>query len=282
MRTTAHAMLLLMIAGAAAVLPARSQEQYTLEYRFQKGKVYRFADSTFVRSSQEMMGQEMKSTSTIHAITRVVPEEIRPDGSTVLMISADAMSVSIKNPRMDTTLVLKDMIGKRTRITVSKLGETISKETIDTVRFSGLAAQASARQDLLRLRLMPSKPVSIGEKWTSTKPDTSEMMGGKVVTVSTGDFTLLAKETRQGAECLKISYTGKMKVSGKGSMNGSDFFVEGNGTTSGIYFVDIASGMPVLEDSKYDMESTVAITGAQNMTIPGSQSVTTQRVLLRD
>jgi hypothetical protein len=40
--------------------------------------------------------------------------------------------------------------------------------------------------------------------------------------------------------------------------------------------------MPVWEDSKYDVESTVALTGPQNMTIPGSQSVTAHRTLLKD
>lgn len=85
-----------------------------------------------------------------------------------------------------------------------------------------------------------------------------------------------------GVECAKISYSGKLTISGKGSMNGADFFVEGTGSTGGIYFVEIATGMPVREDSKYDMESTVAVTGAQNMTIPSSTAVTSHRTLLKD
>jgi hypothetical protein len=274
-------MILILFAGAVASQAADAQEQFTMQYRLEKGKVYRFADTTFVKASQEVMGQEVKSTSTVVATTRLVPAEIRADGATVLTVSPDLMSVSIKNARMDTTMILNDAIGKRTRLTISKLGETISREVIDTVKLSGMAA-ASGRQDMVRLHLMPPNPVKIGEKWTSTKPDTSESMGGKIATVATGDFTLLAKETKLGVQCLKISYAGKLTISGKGSMNGADFFVEGTGTTSGTYFVDIATGMPVREDSKYDMESTVALTGAQNMTIPSSTSVTAHRTLLKD
>ena len=281
MRMTARTMLLVLFAGAAAHLTADAQEQYTLQYKLEKGKVYRFSDTTLVKSSQEVMGQEVKSTSTVLATTRLVPAEIRADGATVLTVSPDMMSVSVKSARMDTTLVLKDAIGKRTRLTISKLGETIGRDVIDTVKLTGMAA-ASGRQDMVRLHLMPPNPVKIGEKWTSTKPDTTEAMGGKMVTVATGDFTLLAKETKLGIPCLKISYAGKLTVSGKGSMNGADFFVEGTGTTSGTYFVDIATGMPVREDSRYDMESTVALTGAQNMTIPSSTSVTSHRTLLKD
>ena len=281
MRISTRTLLLLLVAGTAASPAADAQEQFTLQYKLEKGKVYRFADTTFVKSSQEMMGQEVKSTSTVLATTRLVPSEIRADGSTVLTVSPDLMSVSVKNARMDTTIILKDAIGKRTRLTISKLGETISREVIDTVKLSGMAAQ-TGRQDMVRLHLMPPTPVKVGEKWTSTKPDTSESMGGKIATVATGDFTLLAKETHMGVQCLKISYAGKLTISGKGSMNGADFFVEGTGTTSGTYFVDIATGLPVREDSRYDMESTVALTGAQNMTIPSSTSVTTHRTLLKD
>lgn len=274
-------MLFLLFAGAVASTAVHAQEEFTLQYRLEKGKVYRFADTTFVKSSQEMMGQEMKSTSTVIATTRLVPADVNADGSTVLTVSPDLMSVSIKSARMDTTMILKDAIGKRTRLTISKLGETISRQVLDTLKLSGMAA-ASGRQDMVRLHLMPPKPVKIGEKWTSTKPDTSESMGGKIVTVATGNFTLLAKETKLGIPCLKISYEGKLTISGKGSMNGADFFVEGTGTTTGTYFVDIATGMPVREDSGYDMESTVALTGAQNMTIPSSMSVTAHRTLLKD
>ena len=281
MRISTRTLLLLLFAGAAASPAADAQEQFTLQYKLEKGKVYRFADTSVVKSSQEMMGQEMKSTSTVLATTRLVPAEIRADGSTVLVVSPDLMSVSVKSARMDTTLVLKEMIGKRTRLTVSKLGETISREVVDTVNLSGMAAQ-TGRQDMVRLHMMPSKPVKVGEKWSATKRDTLDTQGGKMVTVSAGDFTLLSSETKSGTACLKISYTGKLTISGKGTMNGMEFFVEGTGTTAGTYFVDIATGMPVREDSKYDVESTVAITGAQNMTIPGSQSVTAHRTLLKD
>ncbi len=281
MRRNAHATLAVLLALTLAVTAARAQDQYTLQYRLDKGKTYRFVDTTYVKSSQEMMGQEMKTTSTVTTTMRMVPSDVRADGSTVLTISPDFMKVSLKNPRMDTTIVMKEMVGKRTRLTISKLGETLGREIVDTANFSGLSA-STGRQDMVRLHVMPSKPIRIGEKWTTTKPDTFDSGGGKMVTVATGESTLLGKETRNGVPCLKVTYTGKLAISGKGTMNGMEYFVEGNGTTSGTYLLEISSGMTVVEDSQYDVESTVAITGAQNMTIPGSQSVTLHRILLKD
>ena len=46
-------------AGAFALQPALAQDHYTLEYRFVQGKTYRFADSISIKTSQEVMGQEI-------------------------------------------------------------------------------------------------------------------------------------------------------------------------------------------------------------------------------
>jgi hypothetical protein len=281
MRFSPRTILIVLIAAAAACATARAQDQFTLKYALEKGKAYRFADTSLIKSSQEINGQEMKSTVTSYSTVRLVPEEIRRDGATVFIISPDRMTVTVKNARMDTTIDIKEMVGKRTRMTVSALGETLKKEIVDTVQLTPLTAQMG-RQDLIRLHTMPAKPVAIGEKWTSTRPDTNDAMGGRMVTVSTGDFTLVARENKLGVDCLKISYTGKLTVRGKGTMSGMDFFVEGSGTTAGTYYQAVKSGVTVWEDSKYDVESTVALTGPQNMTIPSSTSVSTHRILLKD
>jgi len=81
-------------------IPGRAaQEEFTLQYRLEKGIGLSIADTTFVKSSQEMMGQEVKSTSTVLATTRLVPSEIRADGSTVLTVSPDLMRRQRKKTR---------------------------------------------------------------------------------------------------------------------------------------------------------------------------------------
>jgi len=281
MRFTPRGMFIVLFTGAAVCATAHAQDQYTLKYMLEKGKAYRFADTSLIKSSQEINGQEMKSTITSYSTVRLIPEAIGEDGSTVLTISPDQMKVVVKNARMDTTIDVKEMIGKRTRMTISALGETLKKEVVDTVQLTPLTA-SMGRQDIIRLHTMPAKPVKLGEKWTSTRPDTNDAMGGRMVTLATGEFTLLSRENKLGIDCLKISYAGKLTVKGKGTTNGMDFFVEGSGTTSGTYFQAIRTGVTVWEDSKYDVESTVALTGAQNMTIPSSTSVSTHRILLKD
>jgi hypothetical protein len=256
-----------------------AQESFAIQYRFEKGRAYCFADSITVNSTTEMMGQEMKSTSTVFSVTRAVPTEIRNDGSTVFVVSSDTMNVAIKSNRGDTTLVPREMIGKRTRLTLSRLGDASKRETIDTIKLAG-AMRGVGQRETLRFHVFSPKPVTLGEKWTSTRFDTSDAMGGKMVVVSSMEYCLLAKEKKDGKECVKIGYTGKMTVTGKGSMMGMDLYIEGSGTSSGTTLVDPENGISLSEDSKSEMETTTAATGQQNMTIPSSQSITTHRVLL--
>lgn len=256
-----------------------AQETYSLQYKFEKGKVYRFGDTVTVNSTSEMMGQEMKSTSRSLSVTRAVVDDIQSDGATVFVMSSDTMSVAVKSTRGDTLIVPKEMIGKRTRVTVSRLGKVSNRETIDTIKLTGTIRLVGQRETM-RFHAFSSKPVKLGEKWTSTRSDTSDAMGGKTVVVSTVEYTLAAKSKKAGKECLEIDFAGKMSITGKGSMMGMEIFVEGSGTTSGAVFVDPKTGLPLLEESKTEMETTAALTGQQNMTIPSSQSVISHRGLL--
>ena len=272
------AVFIVLCVALCAVLQAHAQQEFTLRYKFEKGKTYRFIDTINVKSSQEMMGQEVKATSTMRATTDLVATELRGDGTAVLMISPEAMSITIRSPQMDTTIAPKEIIGKRTRVAVSPLGTTSKREVIDTVKFTGLARQV-AQRELVRFHVFPEAPVKVGGTWHSVRPDTNEAMGSKVVTVATMDYSVKGWEKKDGKESLKISYKGKLSITGKGSMMGTDFFVEGSGTTSGMFYLDTATGLVLVEDSTLDMESTVALTGQQKMTIPSSQSVTTHHIL---
>jgi hypothetical protein len=273
--------MLLSVAAALTLQAARAQDKYTLQYKFEEGKAFRLADATSVNVSQEVMGQEMKSTSTMLATMRIVPAQIRPDGIAVLLISPDSLRFAIKAAQMDTTIVLTELIGKRTRLLLSRLGDFSKREVVDTVKLQGLAAQAGQRE-LVRFHTFSAKPVGMGEKWTSTRSDTTETDGGSIVMQPTIEYTLVSKEQQRGTACLKITYAGKIAFSGKGNAMGGTYFVEGTGTISGTVFVNPVNGLPVTEDSKADMESTVALKGQQSMTIPSSQSITSHRILLNE
>ncbi|HUI63879.1 MAG TPA: DUF6263 family protein, partial [Bacteroidota bacterium] len=254
-------------------------EQYTLQYRFAKDKTYRVVDTIQVESDQEIMGRESNSTSTVIATTKILPTEITENGTTTLVSSIESLSLRFQNMQIDTTIVPRELVGQRTRLTVSKFGKTTKREVLDTVRLSGLAATTGQRE-LVRLHIYPEHPVKAGEKWTASRIDTSDAGGNFSVVGTTIDYTLVGKERHRGRDVLRISFSGKLTLSGKGNTMGNDYVVEGTGKMAGTTFVNPETGLSEVDNSKTDMDLSVAVTGQQNLTIPTTQSIVTHRRLV--
>jgi hypothetical protein len=263
---------------AAFTMQAVAGGPYTLRLGLQKGKTYVYGDVVRADVTQEMMGQEMKSATVSTSVSRIVIEKSSADGIAAIS-SLDSIQVSVKNARVDTTMVMPELLGKRSRIVLSPLGKVISKSVIDTVGKAGSPMRGASARDGMRAHLFAEAPVAVGGTWTGVIADTNEAMGGKMVTVSTITYTLAGEEQKAGHACVKVTYTGTLAVEGKGSMMGAEIFTEGKGTLSGVLYFDAAAGVTVLDESKMETDLTAAITGAQNMTMPMSTVATTTRTL---
>jgi hypothetical protein len=263
-----------------SVLTLHAQESYSLQYTLEKGKTYRYLDLSTMKTTQEMMGQEMKISTVSRAVNRIVVDDVLSDGSMVLISSSDSSRLSMSSPRGDTTMVLSNIIGKRTKVTLGKLGKTSDRTVIDSVKMEGMVR--GAQREAARFHRFSEKPVKPGESWKSNSVDTVDMMGGKTVNTSTLEYTLVGREQKLGRECLKITYVGNTSMNGKGRMMGSELFIEGTSKLSGVVYVDPARGINVYEEGKLESESTAAVTGQQNMTIPITQSAQTTRTLLSE
>jgi hypothetical protein len=259
-----------------------AQAQTALKYVFAKGDLYRYADTMLVQTTREMMGQEMKMSQDIFAVTRFQVEGEAPGGGTNIIASTDTLLLKIKSPQMDTTLVPVEALHKRNRITVSSLGEITAREVVDSVKLPMmLRGSGLASREILRLPVFSGKPVNVGEKWTYAKVDSSSSEGGRSTMTTTLEYTLLGQEKYAGRSCAKISFAGKVTVSSKGTMGGgTEVFTEGGGTLSGVMYFDEKKGVFVGEEGTTDMELTAAVTGQQNMTIPITSVTKMKHVLL--
>lgn len=262
---------------AAMFISAQLSAQDALEYKFAKGKTYLYSTASFNNVTQEMAGQEMKFSGETRFLLRAVVDDVK-SGSIVLIVSADSAVSRSKSAMRDTTMVLKDLIGKRMKITVSKAGDVLDRQIIDSIQTA--VQMRGAQRELLQLLVLPAKPVKQGDKWSSTKSDTVDQMGGKVFTTTQFEFTHAGKEQKLGHNCVKISFTAKMTTNGNMKMQGMELFIEGGGKSSGTTYFDAAKGVPVIVESVTDMETTMAATGPQQMTIPitSSQKSTTTLV----
>jgi hypothetical protein len=106
------------------------------------------------------------------------------------------------------------------------------------------------------------------------------MMGGKMVSRTKMDYTVITEAVCEGRSCLQIGFKGEIGIDGKGSMMGMDLFMEGKGKVTGTLMFDPAQGIVVQESSVTDTDMTAAVTGQQNMTIPITANVKLSRRLL--
>jgi hypothetical protein len=274
----------LMLQTAALLLLCATitlgQQKYTLAYHFQPGMVYSYADTSLSKQTQEMMGQEMKITTKTITKSHLLGEGVKPDGAMTVVSALDSMTMAMKSPMRDTTMVVGELLGKRTRLTLSAQGAVIAREVIDSIKAKGMMGSAVSMREFFRFHRFSKDQVSVGSTWKSDAADSSEMMGGKMVSRTKMDYTVLAAAMCEGRSCLQIGFKGEITIDGKGSMMGMDLFMEGKGKVSGTVMFDPAQGVVVHETSATDTDMTAAVTGQQNMTIPITANVNLSKWLL--
>jgi hypothetical protein len=256
-----------------------AQQSHTLVYKFEQGKTYQYKSVSEGTIIQEMMGQEMKIENGSDLTVSLMTDEIAGDGAMTLITKLVEGTTRMKNPMMDTTIAMTDMIGKRMKIQVKTDGTVLGREIIDTVE-SANRMRGVGQREALRFHILPKKTVGTGDTWASSFVDTVDNMGGKIVNSVQNSYTVIGRETKNGADCLKVEYTGEIMIEGSGTMQGMDIYIEGAGAVKGTMYFDPAQGMVVQDESTTETESTIAVTGQQNMTIPLSQMSTTVQTLL--
>jgi hypothetical protein len=266
--------LALFVSGLSA------QETYKLEYKFEKGKTYRYKEVTSGYITQEMMGKEIKMKNETNSVNRLLVDDVTKNGGAVLIISADSMKVFSSSPRGDTTMIINELVGKRTKVTISNIGKIEKREVLDSVKLMGRAAGAAQRESI-QFPQLSDKPLKIGDTWIASTSDTLEQMGGKITVASSYEYKLVGKEKKDIHDCFKVSFTGKVTTEGKASVQGMEFFIDGSGKNSGTIFFDQKAGLVVHEETASDTETNMATTGEQQMIIPITQSTKSLRSLLK-
>lgn len=255
-----------------------SAQSFNLKYNFKKGETYRYRDSSLNEITQELMGTVMKVTTGSNSVIRFVVEDNAPDGIS-LVTSFDSLVATTKTPQMDTTMVMEQLIGKKIRVILSDKGKILDKQIIDSIDSQGEMMQMGMGNS--QFPRLPENQIKVGEKWNMTQVDTLDMMGGKTVITSDIEYTLQNKDEKLGIPVVKIPYTSKLKIEGKGSMMGFDFVLEGTGTAGGNLYFSHTMGVPVYSEANQNYDVTLAGTGEQNMIIPISQSMKVIRSLIK-
>ena len=184
----------------------------------------------------------------------------------------------------DTTIDVKDMNGKRTRIVSTMLGRQISSEIVDTITFSNplMKQFAGSSKNYLRVLMeLPENAMGTGDTWTVAKKDTQDTEGGAVVSESKINATYVRDVDTLGHKCAVFNYTISIGIEGKMKIQQQfDATIAGDGSGKGSAYFDAKAGRLVANVSSLEMNQQIAITGQMSMIIPQSITTTTNMALL--
>jgi hypothetical protein len=272
-------MMITAIVFALINFQAQAQEKFSLSYKMEKGKSYRFRQDNKIETTQEMGGQEMKMSTDESSTIKYDILEVSPDGLMSLIYTYSDAKLRMKGMGRDTTMDLKNIMGKKTSAEMAKTGNVIKESPIDTTK----DAKASPSLNMFANASMPRLPeqaVGVGEKWPGITSDTTHSADGQVIYKKNIQYILTLKEKKGSHDCVKIDFKGTLEMSGTMKQMGMDIAMEGTGETSGSFWFDDVSGMLIEDTNSTTIEMTLAITGQQQMTIPMSQIISSSKILI--
>ena len=272
--------VLLLIGTLLLYVNTSGQEKFLLEYKYVKGKTYRYQEESKYQSVQEISGQEIKATGSTFSSMKMIVQNVSDSGDLTIISSFEDYWVTSKSPYMDTTMVMKDLLNKDIQTVISKTGRIIGNKLLDTAdtgkdiigKGDGLY---NVYKEFVRF---PDKELNIGDTWKDDRTDTTK--GTQMVTRTELVYTLLGIEEKNGHTSLKAGFSGKTEISGKMTQMGMEFFMEGSGDTNGTLWFDQKSGILVAVESTNDREMTMAMTGQMQMTIPITSTTTSTFTLM--
>ena len=271
-----------LLAGSFIVLAGivTAQENFNLSYRYSKGNVYRYETESKYTSEQEINGQEMKADGSSFSRVIMNVTDVSPEGNISFIHTIEQMKMRVKMASMDTTMEMKELQNRRTSGVITKLGQVLKKELLDSAQTGNAMIDNNSTLTSIfkEFAVFPGHELKTGDKWTEDRTDTTK--GTQLVTKTQAEYTLVGIENKNVHSCVKITFTGKMEIAGKMQQMGMDFFIEGSGDMTGTLWFDLKLGVLVAKETHSLQDLTMALTGQMQMTIPVTQDFYTSMTLV--
>jgi hypothetical protein len=245
-----------------------------LRYNFAKGKAFQYSALIESKTSGQSMGQEFSITSSTdfdYAIS------LLQANASVLTLNVEfkKFNTKLNMPMMgfnDTTIVMKEYVGKRVKVIASDIGKTLSVVPIDTIPPSRLQMMAGLNpSDLFKQLLLelPEKEVGLNDSWKKDNPDTISRGGMNMVMKPKIEYKIVGEEKKNDLRCWKIDFSGTSTIEGTGNQRGMDVTLDGTVKMKGTMYFAPGEGIPVLTEQTSDTDMTTTFTGQQT----GAQTV---------
>jgi hypothetical protein len=280
-----HLVRIVAVISCLFILFSPSMHGRDVRYKLEKGKTYRYSISFSTTTNGQGGGQEFKITSSTEIGISLKVEEAVNHGYTSLL-TIDRFTVRINFPLMgydDSTVTVKEYVGKRIRIAMTDFGKTTAVDPLDPIpptavqSFIGLGPAEMFKRFFFEL---PEKEIDVNSTWDKNVPDTTTRNDMKVVVKQDMDFKVASEEKIGGRDCFKIVYTGKGSFTGEGNQRGMKIAVGGTSKSDGITFFAPGEGLFISTDYTTDNNIGVTLEGGQTAVQTMLTSVSAQIKLI--
>jgi len=252
---------------------------YKLQYKGNPGDMHQYKIDTNMDMSMEMMGNEMNFTTQVINLISQKINQIDAEGNLIVSFVYDSISFSSNSPQMAQAQTMveemfKKIKGTEINCTISKFGKLLNVAEMDSLIPGQVKQMINPRQSFSSISpFLPEAPVKIGDTWTTDDVVPVETSGLVMKVNTKSNYTLVGKEMSGGKELLKITYANKMQIEGEGEQMGMSMTIEGDGEGKGHFLFDKKDGLVSGAESETEMDLTIAVSGAQNMTMPMTQFI---------
>lgn len=271
------------LTGCAKKAPWGSiEEGLIFEYKMPEGSTLSYEISQRANQQFEMMGQpttmEFDKGYVITLLSRGLKE-----GNHDLGITIESMDAGMSSPQGDFPADVAGVAGKSFDLMLSPLGKEIGIAGADAIEYGlGMAGSRSVAPDFQTLFPdLPGRPVRVGDTWNSEDSLDVKDSGSDIRIATLSVHTLDGFETMNGMKCARVKAEVTGTVSGEGSQGGATLSFSGTVEGTEVWYFAYEEGLFAKSTGDLNVETTIKVTGAQEMTIPMTQQMKTETVLVR-
>lgn len=256
------AIMLIIFAGVV-----HAQDKVKIDYRYEPGKTYHYRMESSNSFIQELMGQENKGTTGIIQEGIFSVETVDNDGLMRGSFTWQNFTTTTKMMQIDTTVAIKDYVGKKSNLTVTPKG-TITVLSSDSANVVN-GMQGLSVGSMLFFLILPEKMVAIGDTFSVRTTDTTyDQKNNQTITERTrkSKFESIEKSS-EGALIYVFSYEELTSSAGTVETMGMEMYQESEGTEKGTVKIS-DKGILLSQQAVSDKDMSLVLTGQMGMTIP--------------
>jgi hypothetical protein len=276
--------VILLIVSCASKKPfwGDSKSGLILEYRMPEGQALKYQNTMNVVQTMDMMGQEVQNVSNMDLTFSTKSKGIK-NNLHMLGVTIDGLNLSVESPQGNFDPDMSTMIGKSFDMDLSFLGKESNLEGAKKIKYT-LGPEGDRDLHSSFQTIFPNlagKPLKIGDTFTTRDTLNVDEGGISLQMVFENSNTLAGFETVSGYECVKVTAKVKGTMKGSGNQGGADLELEGDIEADEMWFFAYKKGLLIKQNSNSLVESTILVTGPQEMTFPMTMEMKFELNLLK-